>query len=162
VRETGRAVTGARLVVELVRELVKDQVSAALEVLNAPHDVVPREHDRPTGPRLAETDLCPFHHGPPGERPAHGRHVRVRVDDDRLQLRIDVGLSPEEEDARLRGDRDPDLVGDPKAPRPFEVLLVQEDADEIEKLLPVFGREALVIGDVPLDGLKPAGRERLL
>ena len=71
--------------------------------------------------------------------------------------RIVVGLAVEQEQARLGGDRDPDLVGQLQPAAALEVLLGQEDLDVAVELPAVGLGEAVVERDVLLDDVCQAG-----
>ena len=54
----------------------------------------------------------------------------MRIDQHRLELGIDVRVTVKEEEAGLRGDGDPDLVGEVEPACSLEALLVEEHLDE--------------------------------
>ena len=66
-----------------------------------------------------------------------------------------VGLPVEQQQARLRGDRDLDLVGQLQPAAALEVLLGQEDLDVPLEFPPVGLGEPAVVRDVPLDDREP-------
>src|SRR5581483_9295781 len=158
--EQRRAVDDAVLGVELVRELVQHDVVRVVHVPPGGDDVVPREHDRPARPRLAEPCRVELVHD--SVRPAldDARDVGVRVDDDRDELRVVRRRRPvEEKDAGVRRDRHADLVRHLEATRALEVLLGEEDLEEAEGLRAVAVVEALPDRDVALDDREPVRRE---
>ena len=57
-----------------------------------------------------------------------GHTVGARVDDDRVHVRVDVGLAMEQQQAGLRGDRQFDLVREFEAAAAFEMFFGHEDA----------------------------------
>ena len=69
-------------------------------------------------------------------------------------------VAVEEEDARLRRDREPDLVRDLEPVAALEVLLGEKDPDEPPELLLILGREKAVVRHVALDDREPIGGER--
>jgi hypothetical protein len=67
----------------------------------------------------------------------------------------------EEEETRLCGDRDPDLVGQSEPTAPLEDLLGEEDLHVPQQLRLVRRRQAAEDRQVPLDDLAPRGGDRL-
>ena len=88
---------------------------------------------------------------PPGPCSFSGATKVVRVHEDRLQQRIDIGFPVEQEHACLRGDREPDLVRDLEPVAALELLLGEKDLDEPPELLLVRRRERAVVRHVALD-----------
>ena len=103
----GRAVGRAVLLVELVGELVEDDVVAVPDVRRPQPHVVPGEDDHAVLPRLAEPALHPFEDEPAPDRLDGLRHVGARVDEDRREPPVVVGLAVEQQQARLGGDGRP-------------------------------------------------------
>jgi len=103
-REDRRAVGLAVLGVELMSELVEDDVVAVVDVRRTGSNIVPRQDDGSLFPGLPETGLHPFGDDSRGVLLAMTSKIRVRVDDDRVETWIAIGLAVQEEDARLRSD----------------------------------------------------------
>ena len=83
------------------------------------------------------------------------------INQDRDQAGIVVGLPVQEQQARLGGDRDLDLVGQFQPAATLEELLGQEDLD-VSLEFPLVGLgQAVVDRDVPLDDGEPGRWERL-
>ncbi len=79
----------------------------------------------------------------------------MRIDDDRVQAGIVIGLAVKEENARLRGDGYPNRIGHLQAACPLEVFLRQENLDMSLKLITIGQREIPNEGNVPLNDLSP-------
>jgi hypothetical protein len=157
-REHRRAVGGAILLVELVGEFVEHHVVSVVRVGRAGDHVAPREHHRASRPGLPEPHHLALHQDAPLQALLAG-HVGLRVDDDRAQLGVVVRLAVQQQDAGLRRDRHPDLVGDLQAKGALEHLLVQEHLDVPPQLGLLLGRQPPVIRDSPVEGRLPLRRK---
>src|SRR4030095_4098101 len=87
-------------------------------------------------------------------------HIRARIDQNRGQARVVVGVAVQEEDACLGGDSDTNLVGKLQTATSFEVLLGQEHLGMTAQLAPIRGWEARIDRYIPLDDPLPRRRER--
>jgi hypothetical protein len=65
----------------------------------------------------------------------------------------------EKEDARLRCNRDTDLVGDDQAPTALEMLFREEHPDVPSKFLAVLGWQTRDVRNISLDDRAPFGRQ---
>ena len=139
-RQNRRAIAGAGLLVQLVGELVQHDVVAVVNVGGAGDHTVPGQDHHVARPRFAKAGLRLVVGPGPSRVRATGRHqIGRRIHQDGDEVRIIVGLAMEEQDAGLRGDRDPNLVGDLEAATSFETLLCEEHLDVSGELLPVPG-----------------------
>ena len=66
----------------------------------------------------------------------------------------------QQQQARLRSDRDPDFIGDLQPVTAFETFLVEKNLDVIEKLCLIVRRKPDKEGDVVLDDFEPLIRKR--
>src|SRR5688500_2063686 len=90
-----------------------------------------------------------------------GFRISARIYQNRMKVRVVVGLAMKKHQARLRCDRDPDLVSELQTSASLEVLLAKKDLHMLEKLSLVFRRKAAEDGEVVLDDCSPVRRKRL-
>ncbi len=147
--------------VELVGELVEDDVLPVVDVGRPPPDPIPRQHDRPMMPGLAEPYIMTFEHHAADGVVGLPRHIGPRVDQDRRQSGVVVGLAMQQEQTRLGRDRHADLIGDLQPAAALEPLLRQEDEDVPSQLLSVSFGQMPTDRDVPVQDGLPVSRERL-
>src|SRR5262249_7089902 len=108
--EIGSAVHGTVFGVELVRKLLEHDVAAVAGVRRAAPDSVPREHDGPADPGLAEAHLVALDDEVAELLAGVLDDVRTWIDEDRREIRVVAGLSVQEEQAGLRRYGEPDFV----------------------------------------------------
>ena len=160
-REDRGAVRVAVVLVELVRELVDDDVSAVVNGVGAVDDVVPRQDDLPLRPGFAGEDLAMLLQHTGAIRLHAIDDEGAGIDQDLPQVGVIVGAAVEEEEARLRRDGHAHFVVDDEAVAADERLLGQEDLDVLLELeLQVGGKQA-EIRHAPLQGVAPRVRKRL-
>ncbi len=138
----GLAVQHVDLVGELVDHDVVPGLAAGLGGRGAELDVLPREGDRPAGPRLARKLVVPFvHHAVVVQLlPAHPE--LAGVDDDAHPAVVEIEPEIEDRQARLQRDRDPDLVGQLEVAGRGNLFLVQEQHHQLPQPACVVGRQA--------------------
>jgi hypothetical protein len=122
--------------------------------------LVPREHQRSKAllsvPKQVLATLLP---NATAHMTLFVHRVPTRINEDRAQTRIVVGLAMEQEQARLRGDRHPNLVVEIEPSTPLEVLLREEDLDMAKQLGLVRRRQPSKHGQIALDDRTPVWRD---
>ena len=78
-----------------------------------------------------------------------------------MKIRVVVRLAMKEKQARLRGDRYANLIGELETAASLEMLLRQKNLDVSEKLRLVFRRKAPEDREIVFDDLSPVRGERL-
>jgi hypothetical protein len=138
----GLALEHVDLVGELVDHDVVSGLAAGRRGRRPELDVLPRERDRPAGPRLARELVVPFvHHAVLVQLlPAHPE--LAGVDDDAHPAVVEIQPEIEDRQARLQRDRDPDRVGQLEAAGRGNLLLVQEQHHQLAQAARVVGRQA--------------------
>ena len=153
----GRAV----LLIKLVGELVQHDVVPVVEVRRSLPNIIPGENHHAVLPRLPEPSRLALQHGSAADRFNALGEIRMGIDQDRDQSGIVVGLPVQEQQARLGGDRDLDLVGQFQPAATLEEFLGEEDLDVPLEFLLVGLREVVVDWEVLLDDGEPGRWERL-
>src|SRR6476469_5678358 len=117
-----------------MRELVEGNVAAILKIARIPAHFVPGKDDRSAQPRFAEPAFVALMNNAHFVDELRRREVGARINQDRMQSRIIVMLAIKQENAGLRRDRDPDLVGNSLTAASFKLLFRQENANEFLQL----------------------------
>jgi hypothetical protein len=160
-RELRRAVSVALLLIKLVRELVQNEVMPVAQIGGPGEHAVPSEHDDAPIPRLAEPRLPALDHDAARRDGRLTPQIGPRIDEDHIEIGVVVRLAVEQQQTRLDGDRDLDLVGELEPSAPLERLFSEEDVDVPQELSLIVLREAEEVGHVLLDDREPFGRKRL-
>lgn len=148
--------------VELMGELVEGDVSSAARVRGAMKDVVPRDDHSAGPPGFADAPFVGFDNLVVRPPLSDADEVGIGVDQDRLEPGIIVvRLDVQQEDARVGGNGDLDLIGHFEAATALEVFLSDEDLDGFPQFLLLGPGQPLVVGDVALDDGQPGRGERL-
>jgi hypothetical protein len=76
------------------------------------------------------------------------RDICVRIDENRLKLGVEVGLSMEQQDTRLCCDRQSNLVGDLETRTTFKPLLGEKHLNQTLQLGLILGRQLVYVRHV--------------
>ena len=155
------SVRRAVLLIKLVGELVQHDVVPVVEARRSPPNIIPGQDHHAVLPRLPEPGRFTLLNDSPADRLNALGDIRMGIHQDRDQAGIVVGLPVQEQQARLGGDRNLDLVGQFQPAATLEILLSQEDLDVSLKFPLVCLREAVVDRDILLDHVEPGVWEGL-
>jgi hypothetical protein len=143
-RERRRARRDSLFLIELMSELVKHNASGAPRIRWPPQNMIPRDHNRPARPGFTGSRFVRAHHKTPNSSERLGNQVGVRINQDRSKPRIIiVTLDMQQQDARISGYRDLDLVSHLQPPAPLKILFADEDLNRPLQF-PLLGRQKLL------------------
>src|SRR5438132_4909037 len=152
------AVRVALLLVELVRELVDDDIAAVVDDGRTFHYVRPGEDDLALRPRFTRERLALLLKdagNPEGGRRQSLDDERPRIDEDLREVRKIIRLAIEDQQARLRRDRDAHLVGDLLPGATDERFLRDEHLDVLLELALEVARNEAEVGDASNENVAP-------
>src|SRR5208282_6559929 len=136
-------------------------VVPVVEVRRSLPNIIPGQDHHALLPRLPEPGRFALQHDSAADRLNAPGDIRMGINQDRDQAGIVAGLPVQEQQARLGGYRDLDLVGQFQPAASLEILLSQEDLD-VSLEFPLVGmREAVEDRDVLLDDVEPSRWEGL-
>ena len=160
--ERRRAVGIPVLEIELVRELVEDDVLAVCRIGCPAPSCVPRQYERSqVTPRVPESIFRPFLPDSSADVPHFIGSITSRVNEDRRQLRIVVGLSVKQQQARLRRDGDANLIRQFQPTTSFEMFFREKYLYMTEQLLLILFRQSPKEGKIALENRSPDRRKGL-
>ena len=156
-----RAIGAVVFKIELMSEFVQDEVRAVRRIETALFGGVPGENQRAhVAFRMPQHVFAALFPKIPSDITIAGHGVTRWVNQNRSKLRVVVRFAMEQEETRLCGDGNANLIGELEAPAALKVLFRQEHLNVTEEFGPISSRKFANDRNIARQDGVPLGRDR--